>query len=204
MKRRNQQSDISSFFKKAAISEPEPGTSHSASSSDFIAESPSTASGKAIDLEHDSDSDSNKCDIYNYVHNLDPQLDNVSKLNMLENIWKPPNNFNFPLHEHGGHKRRLIIRFVQHISFQSIVTSFRQQYHCTIRGKVRSVLALNEGVACGGARGGRGCLGAITQGVEHAQDEATRPPKSPFYVTCNRRSCLQISFINPTSTTHRI
>ncbi|KAL4721576.1 hypothetical protein ACJJTC_009941, partial [Scirpophaga incertulas] len=95
-----------SFFKKAAISEPEPGTSHSASSSDFIAESPSTASGKAIDLEHDSDSDSNKCDIYNYVHNLDPQLDNVSKLNMLENIWKPPNNFNFPLHEHGGHKRR--------------------------------------------------------------------------------------------------
>ncbi|KAL4708918.1 hypothetical protein ACJJTC_014946 [Scirpophaga incertulas] len=106
MKRRNQQSDISSFFKKAAISEPEPGTSHSASSSDFIAESPSTASGKAIDLEHDSDSDSNKCDIYNYVHNLDPQLDNVSKLNMLENIWKPPNNFNFPLHEHGGHKRR--------------------------------------------------------------------------------------------------
>ncbi|KAL4719298.1 hypothetical protein ACJJTC_006770 [Scirpophaga incertulas] len=104
MKRRNQQSDISSFFKKAAISEPEPGTSHSASSSDFIAESPSTASGKAIDLEHDSDS--NKCDIYNYVHNLDPQLDNVSKLNMLENIWKPPNNFNFPLHEHGGHKRR--------------------------------------------------------------------------------------------------
>ncbi|KAL4713171.1 hypothetical protein ACJJTC_018816 [Scirpophaga incertulas] len=67
MKRRNQQSDISSFFKKAAISEPEPGTSHSASSSDFIAESPSTASGKAIDLEHDSDSDSHELAHANYL-----------------------------------------------------------------------------------------------------------------------------------------